>query len=374
MKEQCREWLERDLWTRLAESKKRIFLYGMGNGADKILAVCLRRGIAVEGVFASDGFVRGHSFHGMPVRSWSEVRETYGAENVLVLLCFATTLPEVMEHIQRIAAEAELYVPDVPVFGEGLFDAAFARSQWNEIERCALLWSDERSREIYWSVIAFRLSGCLSFLRAAWQDEASIAAEMLRPASIAAALDLGAYNGDSVRALLSRIKEAGGQPCRVWAMEPDPRNHKKLAAYAADETRAEVISVCAAAWKENEVLTFDVSGNRNASVGENRSATLAERPRKVREVQGLRPDDVLEGASVDYIKYDVEGSEREALEGSCGTIARHHPLLAVSLYHRIEDLWELPLAIRGRYPDYREFFLRLPKGIPAWDLMLYCRA
>ena len=56
-----------DLWHYLksqADSGRPILLYGMGNGADKIIAVCEAYGIPVADFFASDGFVRGHSFHG----------------------------------------------------------------------------------------------------------------------------------------------------------------------------------------------------------------------------------------------------------------------------------------------------------------------
>ena len=65
-----------DLWRYLADQKeKAIVMYGMGNGADKILAVCERYGIEVSDFFASDGFVRGHSFHGKRVLSYSEAKE-----------------------------------------------------------------------------------------------------------------------------------------------------------------------------------------------------------------------------------------------------------------------------------------------------------
>ena len=53
-----------DLWSHLAATDKSIVMYGMGNGADKILSVCRERGIEVKDFFASDGFVRGHSFYG----------------------------------------------------------------------------------------------------------------------------------------------------------------------------------------------------------------------------------------------------------------------------------------------------------------------
>ena len=50
--------IERDMWETLAAAEKPIVMYGMGNGADKILAECERRGIEVQDFFASDGFVR----------------------------------------------------------------------------------------------------------------------------------------------------------------------------------------------------------------------------------------------------------------------------------------------------------------------------
>ena len=69
----------RDLWEYLSAQKdKKIVMYGMGNGADKILAVCERYGIEVSDFFASDGFVRGHLFHGKRVLSYSEMKEKYG--------------------------------------------------------------------------------------------------------------------------------------------------------------------------------------------------------------------------------------------------------------------------------------------------------
>ena len=64
-----------DIWQRLASTDKTVVMYGMGNGADKILAVCEKKGITVSDFFASDGFVRGHSFHGKVVLSYSEIKE-----------------------------------------------------------------------------------------------------------------------------------------------------------------------------------------------------------------------------------------------------------------------------------------------------------
>ena len=52
------ETLEQSVWTRLQAEARPIVLYGMGDGADKILDRFETLGITAAGVFASDEFVR----------------------------------------------------------------------------------------------------------------------------------------------------------------------------------------------------------------------------------------------------------------------------------------------------------------------------
>ena len=71
------------------------------------------------------------------------------------------------------------------------------------------------------------------------------------------------------------------------------------------------------------------------------------------------------------IKLDVEGCEREALEGARKSITQHKPKLILSAYHRTEDLLELPLLIREMNSGYK-LYLRHHPYIPAWDTNFYC--
>lgn len=77
-----------DLWTHLAGTDKPIYLYGMGNGADKILAVLDSLGIHAKGVFASDDFVRYQIFHGYTVCSYADARSR--DPEMIVLVSFGT--------------------------------------------------------------------------------------------------------------------------------------------------------------------------------------------------------------------------------------------------------------------------------------------
>jgi FkbM family methyltransferase len=349
--------IEKDLWQYLIGTDKKIVMYGMGNGADKILRICEKKGIEICDFFASDGFVRGHSFHGKTVLSYSAVKEKYGAENIIVLLSFASSLDEVIENILRVAKECELYAPDVPVFGDTLFDIEFFGAHEKEIDEVYDRLSDDESKEIFENVIKYKLTGDVSYLEARVSDKREVYKGLLRAEKIQVYADLGAYNGDTVR----ELAEYAPSLKRAVALEPDKRTFKKLSAYAESESRFAVTPVNAAAWSHDTTLLFDASGNRNSNVG-NAGKTV--------EVASVALDSVADGA-VDYIKYDVEGSEREAIAGSMQTINKYSPTLLVSLYHRSEDIFELPLIIKEKFPKYK-LYLRRYRYIPAWDLDLIC--
>lgn len=346
-----------DLWQYLATANKPILMYGMGNGADKILRVCESYGIEIADFFASDGFVRGHSFHGKVVLSYSQAKEKYGS--FIVLLSFASSLPDVLETIHRIASENELYAPDVPVFGDQLFHMDFFKQHERELDRVYDLWADQLSRDTFRAVIEYKLSGNIDFLASCESDEASVTRQLLCPEDIRCYADLGAYNGDTVKKLIPLAPPLS----RVIAMEPDRRNFRKLSEYATTLSGTINISpLPLAAWDKHEMLSMDASGNRNAN--------LSGQGKKTVEVEADALDNVIGDCRPDYIKYDVEGSEYRALLGSRQTIATHRPRLLVSLYHRSEDLFILPQLLREIAPNYR-FYLRKLPYIPAWDLNLY---
>lgn len=59
----------------------------------------------------------------------------------------------------------------------------------------------------------------------------------------------------------------------------------------------------------------------------------------------------------------------EVLSGAAATIKRHKPKLAVAVYHRREDIIEIPKFIRSLRND-RTFHLRIHKEV-ADDVILY---
>ena len=106
----------------------------------------------------------------------------------------------------------------------------------------------------------------------------------------------------------------------------------------------------AAAWEKDLVLTFANRAGRHSSLSE-----------RGREVAARSVDSILDGKPCTVIKMDVEGAEREALLGSSRTIEKYKPRLMISLYHRNEDIFSLPLLIKKLNPDYKIYLRHHPE-------------
>ena len=351
-----------DVWTRLSETKKPIIMYGMGDGAEKILAVMERYGITPADFMASDEFVRGHSFKGHRVKKLSEIEELY--KDFIVVICFGTALPEVMENIMRISEKYETVAPDVPVIGEGLFDSDYVSDHEFEIMRLKMILADDKSRDCLDSIMKYRISGDLGTLRECETPKSEMT-EMLEINGTETYVDLGAYDGDTVEEFL---KYTGKRFQKIYALEPDRRSFTKLRRRLYYISSALLDARNAAAWNENTTLMFYNKAGRSSSFTANISAQTKGRGY---ETQAITVDSLLDGKPATLIKYDVEGSEREALLGSEQTIRMYRPRLVVSLYHRVGDIIELPLLVHELNPDYR-LFMRHHPYIPAWDTNLYC--
>ncbi|MDD6034337.1 MAG: FkbM family methyltransferase [Oscillospiraceae bacterium] len=342
---------EESIWKTLPQETRPIVLYGMGDGALKVLDRCRQYGIPVAGIFASDEFVRGQTFEGFPVRSLKEMEDLFG--DFVVLLCFAAFLPPLMEKILAIGRRHTLLAPDVPVFGGGLFTDEYLFAHQAQLEAAYDLLADEQSRLVFRSVVNFRLSGKLCWLTGCESPRKEVFSRLLQLGSRERYLDLGAYDGDTLREFFGYT---GEQAELALALEPDPKNFRKLqkAAEALPET---VRLLNAAVWEHDAVRSFDGRAGRSSSLSETGRLTVP-----VRSIDSLWD----KYGPFTYIKMDVEGAERQALLGARESLRRHYPKLLFSGYHRTEDLFSLPLLLHELAPDYR-ITLRHHPYFPAWE-------
>ncbi len=346
-----------DAWTELKSSKLPILIYGMGNGADKIIKAFEKYGIEYQDVFASDGFVRGHSFKGKTVISYSQAKEKY-TQGFDIVVSFGSKLPDVIERIYALESEHRVYALDVPVCGGLLFNEEFFVEHENELYYARELFCDEKSKQVFDDIVRFKLSGRLCYLRSSATDENEVD-KLLQPDKYKVYADLGAYNGDTIKKYTALCPSIN----KIYAFEPDTRNFKKLSAYCQGVAGIEFILLNNPACDTNKSIEFSISGNRNSS-----GAGGSSFEHKKITLEGKALDLIADYA--DFIKYDVEGLEYDALIGSKRIIANYSPDLLVSMYHKSEDIYLLPALVNKINPTYKLYLRRLPY-IPAWDLNLY---
>ncbi len=345
------------LWNKLQNKCRPIFMYGTGNGADKILDNLIRYGIKLDGIFASDGYVRDRYFRDMKVRSYSDIISEYG-DDITVLLAFGTTLDSVREFIIKLSERHELIIPDVPLYGGELFDMEYYVRHKDKLDEVRYILADERSRDIFDDAINFRLTGKLEYLSRVSAHTDSLR-ELFGGQKIGLLVDAGAFKGDSTRDFAEALNVE-----KIIAVEADPKTYLKLKKYASEEIHTEVIAINAAVWNEDCSIEYVSSASRGSGEsGRNRRA-------KETVVDARTLDTIIGKGNVDFIKLDIEGAEAVALDGAENALRTHEPNLEVSLYHRTDDLFEIPLRLKKVLPNHKFYLRRIP-CIPMWDLNLY---
>ena len=162
----------------------------------------------------------------------------------------------------------------------------------------------------------------------------------------------------------------GGQFNKIFAMEPDGKNYAKMKRIHYKLSPYDFRTVNAGAWNCDTVCEFISKGGRNSSLIPYEKGKPVN-PARIKEIEMRSLDSFVKDERITYIKYDVEGSESEALDGSKTVIKRDKPKLLVSLYHRTEDMFALPIKVTELNPSYK-LYLRQHPYIPAWDMNLYC--
>ncbi len=169
---------------------------------------------------------------------------------------------------------------------------------------------------------------------------------VLKPGDIV--VDGGAHVGTFTRLALAR------GAARVIAVEPEPINIACLEANLGPEIASgRVTLVKAGIWNEKTYLTLADSADNSAGHSFVREVPDSS---KLPGLPVVTLDSIVEELRldrVDFIKMDIEGSERRALEGARQTLARFRPRMAICSYHLADDPVAIPAVAQKAQPAYR---------------------
>lgn len=164
-------------------------------------------------------------------------------------------------------------------------------------------------------------------------------------------LDGGCFDGSTSLALLNRNKNIE----KIYCFEPDASNLKKV--YKNLQTYSQVEVMHCGLWDKEEELCFLSTSDEISRVVENSDNKII-----LNTIDNLVPN-------ATFIKLDIEGSEAKAIQGAFNTIKNGSPKLAISIYHRPNDLFEILNLIKSINKNYH-FYIRHYSDF-LFDTILY---
>ncbi|MBD5489860.1 MAG: FkbM family methyltransferase [Lachnospiraceae bacterium] len=171
-------------------------------------------------------------------------------------------------------------------------------------------------------------------------------------------VDAGCFDGFTTKEFFRWCKNKGYAYC----FEPDSKNVGTVLRTLSNEAgRYELIKK--ALWSKTTTLSMDARGDFATSV------TLPNEGDYLPRVEAVALDDLLGDQEVTFIKMDIEGAETEALRGAQKIITEQKPKLAISIYHKPEDILTIPRLILEYNSSYK-FYLR-HYSFSDYDTVLY---
>ena len=165
-------------------------------------------------------------------------------------------------------------------------------------------------------------------------------------------IDAGCFDADTSRQF---AKWCNGEYKRILGFEPSESNYKRC----LENNNLDHFELLPyATWNKKDTLYFSNrgSGSRISDAGE---ITL--------DTESI--DNALGGERATFIKLDVEGAELETLKGAERTIKEYKPRLAISIYHKPSDIYEIPELLMEYRSDYK-FYIRHYTSY-VWETVLY---
>ncbi len=211
--------------------------------------------------------------------------------------------------------------------------------QWVEDHLC-----DEKSKRAYEAFIVQRMSGRYS--KEEYESDQYFPDDIICLKENEVFVDCGAYQGESAVDFIAHMKKQG------------IKKYKKIICVEADRENAEKMQEAMGQYENVEIVfagVWDKTGHMSMVSGYGRTSRIVADGADQVRVETI--DSLLQGEEATYIKMDVEGSELKALYGAEKTIREYKPKLAICMYHKPEDLIEIPAYINTIRNDYK-FYVR----------------
>ena len=345
--------------SRLKNRTYPLIMYGAGCWAQQQYKMLLEEGVSVDAVgIDAKYYKKGACFFDKEVQPIEQ--QIARNSNAALWVGFnldQTSFSDVKENLIKRFGQREIFACDCAKYDNFINQNYSYKSivdKRNDFQWLYQRLEDQKSKDAFLSYLNQRISGNYKYAENLFDPNHYFAKDIISPNN-EIFVDCGAYIGDTIQELLKLDR-----PQKVYAIEPDEKNFFTM----QDTFRSndKIVCINKGAYSSKDVLRF--AGNNSDASKISSSGNF--------EIQVDSIDNILAGEPATFIKMDIEGAELEALKGAAITIKKYHPTLAISAYHKFEDLFTLPQYIYQLNPNYK-FYLRRHSHL-THELVLYAIA
>ena len=333
---------------------KDIFLFGTGmNG---ILAFeALKDDYEVDGFLDNNPKLWGSFVEGIQIFSPDEI---LNKENSIVIITTATRNYETIKiQLDEIGASYMTWLEYQLLINHEKFRYVYEE-----------LLCDLFSKETYLKLVLANITGKQEYRNQVYCENQYFALPDFNiPLRDEIFIDCGAYVGDTIE---SYIKTRLGYIGKIIAFEPNERvfsaleirKKRLIKEWALEDSDILIEKKAIGFGRSKGTMITETDGNTAARVSEE----------GVHKIEIVSLDEYLLETKQEplFVKVDVEGYEKKLLYGAEQLIKERKPLIAISIYHKVEDFYEIPMLIKEWNPSYK---MAIRSHLPNdTDTILYC--
>lgn len=328
------------------KSHPEIILFGAGISGRTIINWLLSKNIKPIGFVDNNQIKIGSFINGIEVYSKSVLAEKF-CEAFVIISCGDYTI--IVDELKTLGVckDRMMYIdPKWITFPDGL--KTFIEQHFAEFQMAYELLADEKSKEVFMNMLKYKISYNPEFIKNICSDgkERYFDSELIDMRKVKYYVDVGGYTGDTIDSFIDKKNKFESDYEKIFVFEPNEINMNELLQNVERKQYYNIIPYQIGLSNQNEVLSFDSSSNIATRIDVHGSNYIVCK----------RLDQVLENVKVELIKMDIEGAELRALEGCENVIKKYIPILAICVYHKPEDYYEIPLKIKSLCPKYKIFF------------------
>ncbi len=330
-----------------------LILFGAGQCGVASVEFLKGKGLTVTGVIDNSPSKIGKKIYGVPIIG---INDELVKKAQIILL----SVKHAVKDITKAIPEGTSYIS---------FDAWFLHEYYSDYKFLYENFSDPDSKRCLVAILLTMLTGDENYCADVAEGNQYFALPQFINNGTEHFVDAGAYVGDTVEKF---IWAQNGAFKKIYAFEPGPtqwialneRLCRLTKEWALDTSKIHLMN--AGLGSERSFASMNI--NDNHLLGANLTTKTQESDEFNITVESL--DDILNGDPVTFLKADIEGMEMEMLRGAKKSITTHKPKMALSVYHKPDDLINIVSFIKAIDPNYK---IALRQHSPLlMDTTLYC--